>query len=345
VVVAVTRRGRRLSIMVGVTAVVTVIAGCSSRSPSMLDPQSPQARHISRLWWLMFTLAAVIYVAVIALVVVAMVRRRAGDDQEPMPHEDEQANNERRDGRFLLYGGLVLPTIVLAVIGVQTVRVSESLGAAAAQVHIVVDAEPWWWRITYPDDGVVTANEIHVPVGEQVDISLRSNNVIHSLWVPQLNGKTDVVPGQTNHLAFTADAAGTYRGQCAEFCGIEHAKMSFTVVAQQPDEYRAWLAANRTPAATPQTDEQQRGATILQTQACAGCHTVSGTSANGTLGPDLSHIASRATIGANTLPNTPEEMRRWLSATQQVKPGALMPQLDLTADQVQALVAYMENLT
>ena len=311
----------------------------------MLDPQSPQARHISGLWWLMFAMAAVIYVVVIALVVVAMVRRRARNDQDPMPHVDDQANNERHDSRFLLYGGLVLPAIVLAVIGVQTVRVSESLGAAPAQVHITVEGEQWWWRIAYPDDGVVTANEIHVPVGEHVDISLRSDNVIHSLWVPQLNGKTDVVPGQTNHLAFTAEAAGTFRGQCAEFCGIEHAKMSFTVVAQEPDEYRAWLAANRAPAATLQTDEQRLGATIFQTQACAGCHTVSGTAANGTLGPDLSHVASRATIGADTLANTPSDMAHWLSATQQVKPGALMPQLDLTDDQIQALVAYLESLT
>jgi cytochrome c oxidase subunit 2 len=320
-----------------------VVTSCTSATPSMLDPKSPQSRHINGLWWLMFAIATAIYIGVIALVAIAALRRRRRDEVVDGPVEDDRGG-ERRDWKFLVIGGLALPTVVLAVVAVQTVRVSESLGAAPAQVRVDVEGEQWWWRIDYPDDGVVTANEIHVPVGERVDITLRSDNVIHSLWVPQLNGKTDLVPGQLNHLAFTASAVGTYRGQCAEFCGIQHAKMSFTVVVQTPEDYRAWLAANRRPAAAPQSDAERRGAELMTTMSCAGCHRVAGTDAGGTLGPDLTHVGGRATIAADTLANTPAEMAHWLSATQAVKPGALMPQLDLSNDQVADLVAYMEQL-
>ena len=191
---------------------------------------------------------------------------------------------------------------------------------------------------------MVTANEIHVPRGERVELTLRSANVIHSLWVPELMGKTDLVPGVTNHLQFTPTSAGSYHGVCAEFCGIQHAKMTFTVVVDEPADYQRWLAANRSPAATPQNDQERLGRQLLTTTACAGCHTVSGTSAAGTLGPDLSHVGSRSTIGAATLPNDPAGMTRWLADTQGVKPGAEMPTLDLTDEQIAALVAYLERL-
>ncbi len=317
----------------------------------MLDAKSAQAGRISHLWWLMFGMAIVVYIGVFAVVLVAMIRRRDrdrdgdGSDGDGPRHLVDVTPTERTDRSFLVYGGLVLPIIVLSVIAVQTVRVSNRLQASAASVHVDVDAKDWWWRISYPNDAVVTANEIHVPVGERVDIALRSDNVIHSLWVPQLNGKTDVVPGQTNHMTFTADTTGTYRGQCAEFCGIEHAKMAFIVVVQTPSDYAGWLAANRAPGAAPQTALQTQGAQLLATTSCAGCHTVAGTAAAGILGPDLTHVGSRSTLAADALPNTPADMAHWLSATQKVKGGALMPQIDLTPDQVNALVAYLENLT
>ncbi|MCU1503968.1 MAG: cytochrome c oxidase, subunit [Ilumatobacteraceae bacterium] len=335
-------------------ALVIVAAGCSSDSPSMLDSKSAQAGRISHLWWLMFGLAVVVYVGVVGTVLVAMLRRRRSDDglddgRDGLDGGTDDARidtvaTDRTDRSFLLYGGLVLPIVVLSVIAVQTVRVSNFLEAGPATVHVAVDAEDWWWRITYPDDGVVTANEIHVPVGERVDIALRSDNVIHSLWVPQLNGKTDVVPGQTNHMTFTADVAGTYRGQCAEFCGIQHAKMAFLVVVQAPADFTQWLADNAAPGAPPADAQQQDGARLLATTSCAGCHTVAGTEAAGTLGPDLTHVGSRATLAADSLANTPADMAHWLSATQQVKGGALMPQIDLSAEQIDALVAYMEHL-
>jgi cytochrome c oxidase subunit 2 len=340
---------RRCGLVVGA---MVLVAGCGSGSPSMLDAKSAQAGRISHLWWLMFGLAVVVYIGVMAVVVVAMFRKRrrgsggAAEDDAP----DDAAclvdvtSYERSDRSFLLYGGLLLPFVVLSVIAVQTVRVSNALQAARATVHIAVDAEDWWWRISYPDDRVVTANEIHVPVGERVDIALRSDNVIHSLWVPQLNGKTDVVPGQTNHMTFTADVPGTYRGECAEFCGIEHAKMGFVVVVQTKQDYAQWLTANRAPSAAPATAQQAAGAQYFANASCAGCHTVSGTSAAGILGPDLTHVGSRATLAAVAVPNTPAGMAHWLSATQDIKKGALMPQIDLTTEQVADLVAYLEHL-
>jgi cytochrome c oxidase subunit 2 len=310
----------------------------------MLDGRSPQARHISNLWWLMLALATVVYLVVATIVVVSMWRRRVRTGDELGPVDAGDATTDRRDHRFLVVGGLVLPIVVLAVVAVQTVRVSNALAPQDAAVHITVDGELWWWRVTYPADGVTTANEIHVPLGERVDLTLRSDNLIHSLWVPQLTGKTDLVPGTTNHLQFTATSTGTFRGQCAEFCGVQHANMGLSIVVQEPADYATWVATNRAPAAAPQTDAQRAGQEIVTTTACAGCHTISGTSAAGTLGPDLSHVGSRSTIAADSLGNDADQMTRWLEDTQQVKPGALMPQLDLTSEQTGSLVAYLQSL-
>ncbi len=324
--------------------VAVVLAGCSSSSPSMLDGHSPESRRISGLWWLMFGLAVVVEVLVVALVVVAMLRRRVRAVDDTVPIERIDPAGQRRDHRFLLIGGLVLPTLVLGVVAVQTVRVSNALAPQEATVHVTVDGELWWWRVAYPDDGVVTANEIHVPRGERVDIALSSGNVVHSMWVPQLAGKTDLIPGRTNHLQFTAAGVGAFDGVCAEFCGIQHAHMSLTVVVQEPSDYAAWLAANRTTAPPPQTDAQRAGQQLLTTMSCAGCHTVAGTAATGTLGPDLSHVASRTSLGAGSLHNDAAGMTEWLAHTQDVKPGAQMPTIELTDEQIGQLVAYLESL-
>ena len=314
---------------------VVVLSACSD-APSMLDPHAPEARHIADVWWLMFVLAAGVFVIVTAFVVWAIVHRRA-DTVTP-------SASERRDRRFVLIGGLVVPSIVLAVVAVATVRTTNALQATGSGLQIHVSGVEWWWRVTYPDLGITTANEIHVPVGTQVDITLTSEDVIHSLWVPQLNGKADLIPGQSNHLSFTASSAGTYRGQCAEFCGLEHARMAFVVIAEPPDAFQAWAKAERADAVTPTGAQATAGEQVFVNGSCAGCHTVRGTTAVGVLGPDLTHVGSRQTIAALTLPNTTDGMRKWLSDTQGVKPGAHMPQIDLTPDEVSALVAYLEGL-
>ena len=313
-----------------VVVMVMPLAACSG-SPSALDPHSPGAHHISGLWWLMFVLAVAVYLVVAGLVVVAFVRRR-------------RPPSERVSRHFILYGGVVVPVVILAVLAVYTVRTTNALVAGPAALQVEVVGEQWWWRVTYPTDGITTANEIHVPVGQPVDVVLTSDNVVHSFWVPQLAGKTDLIPGQTNHLSFTADRAGTYRGQCAEFCGLEHARMAFEVVVDSPTAYAQWVAAQQAVPAPPADALARQGAALFVDGSCAGCHTVAGTTATGTAGPDLTHVGSRRTLAANVLPNTPDGMTRWLAATQDVKPGARMPQLDLSASDVSALVAYLEGL-
>jgi cytochrome c oxidase subunit 2 len=328
----------------------TLLWGCSSASSSTVDPHSPEASHIAGLFWMMLWIAMGVYVIVLGFVVVSFRARERGDASDRLDHDGwltppaTDSADRRRGLRFIIAGGLALPVMVLVVVGVATVRTTNALQGGSAVVKIHVDAERWWWRLTYPGDHVVTANEIHVPVGERVDLTLNSDNVIHSVWVPELNGKTDVIPGQTNHMTFTADSAGTYRGQCAEFCGIGHALMAFVVIADPPADYARWLDANAAPAAKPTAGAATRGADFFSSSSCAGCHNVSGTAAVGTFGPDLTHFGSRTTIGANTLPNTVGDLTHWLNDTQGVKRGALMPQIDLTTSQIADLVAYLENL-
>ena len=326
-----------------------ILVGCGSSSPSAVDPHSPEATRIAGLFWLMLWLSAGVYVVVLALVLASFRARRSsqpsGDDRAGWATPPRDDGSDRRRGiRFIAIGGLLMPMAVLTIVGVATVRTTNALQRGPSVVKINVVAERWWWRLTYPDDHVVTANEIHVPVGEPVELTLTSDNVIHSVWVPQLQGKTDVVPGQTNHMTFTADAAGTYRGQCAEFCGIGHALMAFVVIADPPADYARWLAANAAPAVGPPAGAAERGAQLLASSSCAGCHVIKGTAAVGTLGPDLTHFGSRTTIAAGSLPNTPRDLGRWLADTQGVKPGALMPRIELTSDQIGDLVAYLESM-
>lgn len=279
----------------------------------------------------MLALATAVYLIVSGLVIFTVARRR-------------RAVPEHFGHRLILVGGLLVPVAILAVLATFTVRTTNALIASDGAVQVHVAGEQWWWRVTYPDLQVITANEIHVPVGRSVTVTLTSDNVIHSFWVPQLGGKTDLIPGQSNHLTFTVDAPGTYRGQCAEFCGREHARMAFLVIADDPATFDRWVDDQRRVPATPTDALAVRGRNILVTGSCAGCHTVAGTAAAGTSGPDLTHIASRATLAAETIPNTPDEMAHWLAYTQQVKPGALMPQIDLSAGEVRALVAYLDGL-
>lgn len=332
---------------------VTFLWGCASSSQSAVDPHSPEASHIAGLFWLMLWLAVGIYAVVLVLVVVSLRTKRRSDaavrptsaavDGWATPPSGDTADS-RRVTRFIIGGGLVLPVVVLIVVGIATVRTTNAVQRRAAVVKIDVEAERWWWRLTYPDDHVVTANEIHVPVGAPVDLTLTSDDVIHSIWVPELNGKTDVIPGQTNHMTFTADAPGTYRGQCAEFCGIGHALMAFVVIVDSPADYSQWLLTNSAPASTTPAGAAEQGSELFASSSCAGCHTVAGTAAVGTIGPDLTHFGSRTTIAAVTLPNTPSDLAHWLADTQGVKRGALMPQIDLTGAQIAQLVAYLESL-
>ena len=203
----------------------------------------------------------------------------------------------------------------------------------------------WWWEVRYPSRGIVTANDVHVPVGQPVRIVLTSVDVNHSFWVPQLTCKTDLIPGVTNSMWIQADHAGTFRGQCAEYCGVQHAQMIFYVVADPPATFQQWLATQAAPAAAqPVGSALAQGQQVFETAPCASCHTIRGTTARGTLGPDLTHFGSRVSVGAGARPNTTGNLAGWIIDSQGIKPGNLMPPMQLSPQDLQALIAYLESL-
>ncbi len=306
----------------------------------MFDPNSPQALAISNLFIITLLIAAVIFLIVTGLVIYIAIRfRRREGEGEPRQNFGHTK---------LEIGWTVAPTLVLAVLFVLTIggmrEASPAVGEGRAP-DIIVMADQWWWEVRYPASGVVTANEIHLPVGKRMLVHLESDDVIHDLWIPKLGRKMDVVPGHPNDVWLEADTRGIYQGACAEYCGVEHARMLVYAIAQPQTEFDAWLAAQSRPApAIPTIGSVARGAQLFAQQTCISCHALNGTAAKAQVGPDLTHVASRLTLAAGTLTNTPANLAAWIKNPQQYKPGAKMPDLRLTDDQVQALVDYMETL-
>lgn len=300
---------------------------------NILHPHGSEASTLAGVWWLMFGLGAAVYVVVGGLILWAVVHNRR--DRERLADND-----------WIIWGGVVIPVVILAVIAVSTVRATAQLRKAEPNaVRLEVVGKRWWWLVTYQDGGFTTANEVHLPAGRPAEIGLDSDNVVHSFRIPELAGTLDMVPGQHNVLRFTPRTPGTYRGVCAEFCGIEHARMQFVVIVQTPAEYDRWaLREARTPP-PPDSDTAARGEQLFMRQACAGCHMIRGTQAEGAVGPDLTDFGGRQTLGAATIPNTPDNLRRWIADAQTVKPGALMPPFpQLSSSDLAALVAYLESL-
>ena len=324
-------------------ALSLLLAGaCGDDSPSILEPDSHAGRRVAGLWWILFWTSVVAVAVVVVFLLVAVRRRRReppddGDDvdRRPVPWGD----------RFVVLSGIVVTGAVLAVTFVVSLFVLDDLAASGDDADLTIDvvAHDWWWEIRYPN-GAVTANEIHIPVGQRVDVRLRTADVIHSFWVPELQVKEDLVPGMDNRLSLDADRAGRYRGQCAEFCGLQHAHMLFFVEAQPADEFDDWLADQARPAAEPTTARARQGLEILEGASCAGCHTVRGTSADGDLGPDLTHLADRRTIAAGLLTLTPDHLAAFIADPQDYKPGVSMPRSELSPAEVRAVTAYLLEL-
>jgi cytochrome c oxidase subunit 2 len=247
--------------------------------------------------------------------------------------------------------GAVITTVVilfvLLVSSIWTERLIASLQAPSA-ISIDLQGHQWWWEVEYedgvPSRRVTTANEIHIPVGRPIVIKVTSRDVIHSFWVPNLAGKRDLIPGYTTAIWLQADRPGLYRGQCAEFCGRQHANMAIEVVAEPDGDFERWLDGQRQPAGAPLDGVAQHGLDVFVAGQCVACHTVRGTLAHGQLGPDLTHVASRRTIGAGTLPNTKDHLAEWIVNPQASKPGNQMPPNVLADSDVQALLAYLETL-
>jgi cytochrome c oxidase subunit 2 len=306
---------------------------------SIIHPAGIQAERISHLWWVMFGICAFVWavVAVAALVAIHRGHRSASTAS------DLQASVAVAAATIVT----ALTLIGLLTQSVLTGRALDTLRAPDA-LRIQVTGSQWWWDVQYDDPvpslRVTTANEIHVPVGRPVAISLLSTDVIHSLWIPNLQGKIDLVPGRLNELWLRADRPGVYRGQCAEYCGAQHAKMALVVVAEAPDAFERWLTANRAPAAAPVTPEQERGKQVVERGPCAMCHNITGTLAGGRTAPDLTHVASRSTLAAGTLPNARGYLAGWIADPQHVKPGNRMPPTGLRDEELQAVLAYLGAL-
>lgn len=248
----------------------------------------------------------------------------------------------------VVIGGIIVPIVVLTFVFALSLRtlIGNAAPAAAASNVVEVSGRQWWWQITYPQQKFITANEIHIPVGVPVQIDVTSVDVIHTFWVPELQVKIEAIPGLHNKTWIEAKSAGTYRGQCAQYCGVQHAHMAFIVVAQPRAAYEQWLATESKPPAPPVSELAKKGASLFPDSPCALCHSIQGTKARGTFGPNLSHVGSRQYLAAGTLKNTPENMAQWISFPQKIKPGSTMPSMHQfpTDPFVKAVVAYLQSL-
>ncbi|MGB8350651.1 MAG: cytochrome c oxidase subunit II [Gaiella sp.] len=335
-------RSRNAALLLLGLPLVLLLAACGS-DQSTLQPASKASSDIATVWWVMLVGSAVVFAVVLALVVVVVVRRRGAATPADGP-----GGRNRGAHIFVGLAGVLVPLVVLAALFALTLgtvsTTSSAAGASSSVMTIQVTGRQWFWDVEYPDHHVRTANEIHIPVDETVTIVALSGDVIHSFWVPELNRKIDMIPGQRNVIRLRADRAGVFRGQCAEFCGLQHAHMAFTVVAEPRDTLDAWLARESQPAPQPQTVAEQRGQQVLLGSSCVYCHTIDGTNASGQIGPDLTHLASRRSIGAGVVPNTPGYLAGWILDPQHLKPGNKMPATALSGPELQDLLAYLRTL-
>lgn len=321
---------------------LVALSGCGHGS-SALTGAGPAATTIATLTWVLIGILAAIYVVVIAALIHALSHGNRDTLAPGAPRSDRTAL------AAVVTAGAVMPFLVLTALLFVTLNVLAVLLPARTPDALSVDVkgQQWWWEFEYSGDAgtVRTANELHIPTGRRVVLRLRAHDVIHSLWVPALQGKLDLIPGKTNVTWLQADHPGVYRGQCAEFCGMQHAQMAFLVIAQPPAEFDAWLHAQRQPAVSPADEQARRGERLFVDRGCASCHTIRGSLAFfGGFGPDLTHVASRRTLAAGVLDNSPGALAGWIANPQTLKPGSRMPHTPLAADDFHAIVHYVSAL-
>jgi cytochrome c oxidase subunit 2 len=325
-------------------AAFALLAGaCAPNAPlDSLRPAGPIAREIDNLWDIVFAAAVAVFIVVEGLIVIAVIRfrQRKGDTSNP-----KQTHGNTR----LEIAWTIAPAVMLAVLAVPTVLAIFALAREPANaMQVTVTGQQWWWGYEYPREKVVTANELHIPTGRPIRISLHSNDIIHSFWVPRLGGKQDVVPGRTNHMTIQATRPGTYAGTCTEYCGLSHANMRLTVIAQTPADFARWVAEQRRPAAEPTTALARKGKRVFLGQQCVNCHTVRGTKAMAKVAPDLTHFASRDVFAGAIFTRNESNLREWLRDAPARKPGSKMPagvaEMGLTEDDITALIAYLQSL-
>ena len=325
-------RGGRLALA---ALALTVLAGCSPEQ-SALHPAGEDAAELATLFWFMTISGAVVWCIIMGAAVYAVLGKKRPRD-------------ERFADRFVFIGGVLFPTVGLAALLVFGLALLPNWAEAdAPDLRVHVTAEQYWWRLGYEAAGgarIATANEVHLPVGATAEFVLTSTDVIHSFWIPALGGKMDAIPGRTNLLRLTPTKPGIYRGVCAEFCGDQHARMAFDVVALEPDAFAAWRDEQAKPAREPDLPDRARGRELFRAGGCGSCHVVRGTEADGAFGPDLTHVGSRRTIGAGQFPNNIGTLAGWIANTQHIKPGVRMPSYgSFTGEDLRALAGYLESL-
>src|SRR4051812_1429137 len=324
---------------------------------SALTPAGEQGASITRLWWIYFWVLAVIFILVAIFICLAMLRRRPSVAEEISSGLLEQtAAPQERTLAKVVIGAVLASIVVLFVLlffdffaGRSIYALNDENTGDADALTIKVTGHQWWWQVDYenkaePSKMMTTANELHVPVGRPVKLTLQSSDVIHSFWVPNMHGKKDLVPGHPTEIWLTATRPGTFRGQCAEFCGLQHAHMRLTFVADTPEQFEKWMNASSSDAPQPATATEERGRDVFMSNQCMMCHNINGTNARATVGPDLTHIASRPMLAAGAIPNTRGYLAGWIANPQNIKPGVRMPPNTLPPDDLNALLDYLESL-
>jgi cytochrome c oxidase subunit II len=330
------RSASRLGCVGALAALALGATGCGGRQ-SILAPHSHQTHVIALIWWWMLAAAVVVFAGAVGLLLLSFARRRK-------PGLPFFGKRERVADGMVIGFGIVVPLIVLlALFGatdIYAIRYTAAPASRSTSMTIEVVGHQWWWEVRYPGTAAVTANEVHIPTRTRIQVIATTADVIHSLWVPRLARKIDMIPGRENRILLETPDAGRYLGQCSEFCGLQHAHMGMAVVAEPAASFRAWLADMVLPAPLP--PGQRAGESLFMTRGCGGCHQLRGTEANGTIGPSLTHVATRSTLAAVTIPNDASELAAWIREPQAIKPGNHMPDLGLSNAEVNALVAFLQ---
>lgn len=316
------------------------LSGCAAGTQSALNADGPAASELRSLIFLFVAVCGVVFALVMGVMAWALAR---GKNQAP-----GEPRTERSMGRVVT-GAIVMTFLVICFLTVTSFCATNGVDRGRDKPPtIVARGQQWWWQFTYLDADPArtfqTANELHIPVGTDVRLRLEATDVIHSFWVPNLTGKQDLVPGRDNGLTLHASKAGIYRGQCAEFCGLQHSHMALLVIAEEPEDYARWLEEQRKTAAAPADGDAAAGKLVFMNKPCAACHTIRGTEASGTSGPDLTHVGSRSMIAAGLLENTRGSLAAWVADPQTLKPGNNMPLVPLTGEELRQLSAYMSGL-
>lgn len=320
-------------------SIIAVMSGCSGNQ-SALDPQGAPAIHLEHLIIGVVAVCTLVWILVMVMLAMALLKgRRAGS---------ESAGSEKRL-TTIVTAAVAVTVVIIAGLTIASFFTTRSIGVPNdTALTITVKGQQWWWQVFYSGSGTTpgfqTANEIHIPIGEDVQLRLESADVIHSFWVPSLAGKQDLVPGRSNTLLLRAEKPGVYRGQCSEFCGLQHSHMAIMVIAEARADYERWAASQRGNAVMPAEPDAASGREAFLRKPCAACHTIRGTAANGTTGPDLTHIGGRQTIAAGLLETTRGSLAAWIADPQTLKPGNNMPMVTLTSAELQNISAYMESL-